>query len=95
MAYIDKERIQSHLRLKCLAKYPDTFINGLLAAANEIGEMPTADVVEVVRCADCKYCKAIKDSLGNPSLYCDLTYAKPDIDATDYCSQGERRTDNE
>lgn len=61
---------------------------------DDVVELPTADVVEVVRCVDCKHCKAINDGLGNASLYCDLTFAKPDVDATDYCSCGERRTDN-
>ena len=87
--------IDADLLIKNIAKIQDLRTLSTKTIGEAISNTPTADVVEVVRCADCKYCKAIKDSLGNPSLYCDLTYAKPDIDATDYCSQGERRTDND
>lgn len=46
---------------------------------------------EIVHCCECKFCKAIKDSEGNGIPYCDRTFAKPDVDPTDYCSYGERR----
>lgn len=61
---------------------------------NELINMPTADVVEVVRCRDCKRCnlcypvKAIGEEASegwNCMLY--SRYVKPD----DYCSCGERR----
>lgn len=56
--------------------------------------MPTADVVEVVRCKDCKNCdivyplkflgiEAIKD------FYCVLDNRR--VLSTDYCNRGERK----
>ena len=36
------------LRGKCVAKYPSTFLMGLLAAAAEVEKAPTVDAVEVV-----------------------------------------------
>ena len=50
-----------------------------------IKEVPTADVVEVVRCKDCKHdhkCNKniIRDSIGGGYIYCPV----------DYCSYGER-----
>ena len=54
---------------------------------NEIDNAPTADVVEVVRCKDCK--SWIADDIGR--RYCEL------IDCwtgdSDYCSRGERKDD--
>ena len=49
-----------------------------------------ADFVEVVRCKDCKYKKIMSDG---KTLACirQSAYKKP----TDFCSYGERRTDNE
>jgi hypothetical protein len=56
---------------------------------------PTADVVEVVRCKDCKYmkhdiagepyCKFWTDATGDfPDYYCDVEYYG-------FCSYGERK----
>ena len=54
---------------------------GSLTITELISECPTADVVEVVRCKDCKYedtcCRMIRNE------------KKP----SDYCSYGERRED--
>ena len=50
-----------------------------------------ADFVEVVRCERCKYCKAIINRDGNGCVYCDRTFAKFDVDPTDFCSYGERK----
>ena len=36
------------LRGKCVAKYPNSFLMGLLASATEIEQIPTVDAVEVV-----------------------------------------------
>ncbi len=47
MAYIDVDKARKHLRVDCLAKYPTTYIDGLLAAAEELTRIPTADVAEV------------------------------------------------
>ena len=44
MAYIEKEKAQVFLRTECLAKYPASFANGLLAAADQLNKLPTADV---------------------------------------------------
>lgn len=59
---------------------------------------PTADVVEVVRCKDCKYmchytdghleCRLLSDLKPIPTTYCTMN-------ADDFCSYGERREDAE
>ena len=61
----------------------------------EIDRTPTADVVEVVRCRDCKHatfyrCK--NDPCYN-SINCEYQIGIGDEDF--FCSCGERRTDND
>lgn len=61
-----------------------------------IDAMSTADVVEVVRCKDCKYmchytdghleCRLLSDLKPIPTTYCTMN-------ADDFCSYGERRED--
>jgi hypothetical protein len=53
---------------------------------------PTADVVEVVRCKDCVYWQDNND--GYPHKEC--RWGKDETpDAYDFCSYGERRTDDD
>lgn len=53
---------------------------------------PTADVVEVVRCKDCKYYKPQTRSItwNNTTKYC-CRGANVKVNEDDYCSYGERR----
>lgn len=51
-------------------------------------EMPTADVVEVVRCEDCRYWDNRFDV-----MVCNLTDGMKG--ASDYCSYGERKEEDE
>ena len=45
---IDANEAIRHLRGACVAKYPNTFMMGLFASADEIAKLPTVDAVEVV-----------------------------------------------
>ena len=58
-----------------------------ISDSNAINDLPSADVVEVVRCKDCKYYDYENDNCLDESGF-GRTW-KP----TDYCSYGERRTD--
>ena len=65
--------------------------------ASVIKSLPSADVVKVVRCKDCKYLKPFTSQYG-AGQYCECPCSfggqgikKPD----DYCSYGERRDDRE
>ncbi len=49
---------------------------------------PTVDAVPVVRCKDCKW--RLQDEVGRNC--CELIGCY--VGETDYCSRGERRTDN-
>ena len=58
---------------------------------------PTVDAVEVVRCFCCKEWVEIEDTFG--AGYCHhpcwllVGYEPPIVQAADFCSYGERRTD--
>lgn len=47
--YIEREKILRKLRGECLAHYPSYCIMGILSAANEVANIPAADVRPVVR----------------------------------------------
>ena len=47
--YIERETILRKLRVDCLAHYPSYCIIGILSAANEVANIPGADVRPVVR----------------------------------------------
>ena len=50
-----------------------------------LDKQPTADVVEVVRCKDCKYCLT-----DDYTMYCERATGLDQILPDDYCSYGER-----
>ena len=59
-------------------------------SVQEIADFPTADVVEVVRCKDCKFRKIEFGWNGKKYKMCANTDYPTDDDA--YCSYAERRT---
>lgn len=64
-------------------------VDGILDAVMNIHECPTVDAVEVVRCKDCKH-------YTEPNIeYCELYGAMILWNKDDFCSRGERRTDEE
>ena len=72
--YIDAE-----YDLHKLPFYYDFSDDELIAIHSALKGIPTADVVEVVRCKDCKYYET--------------TYCWEIHDDDDYCSRAERRED--
>lgn len=90
--YIDAEPIVKNLKSKIIN--PQTsFINTVLIGL--LDKAPTADVVEVVFCKDCKHYTNI-DTYRNPprldfhwcNKFGNITKEK------DYCSYGERKIEN-
>lgn len=79
-------------------QYDGNLVNAGFEVAHEIVDaLPSADVVEVVRCKDCKYWKPYTSQYGTgqfcecPCSFGGQGIKKPD----DYCSYGERRDDRE
>lgn len=61
---------------------------GLEIAIADLGDMPTIDAVEVVRCKDCEYYE--REECMCPYIWmsdCAHLYPNPD----DYCSYGKRK----
>lgn len=75
--YIDAEELKSAIRKAFPSLMMRFDINSI------INEQPTADVVEVVRCKDCRY------RFKNKWFCCDVRC----LDADNYCNYGERRED--
>jgi hypothetical protein len=91
MAYIDKELVEQ-LKTACIARYPLSYVDGIFAFAREIEDIPTADVVEVVRCKDCKsYTVRTQASVkwNGKALHC--VRSRRVVKPNDFCSYGERK----
>ena len=56
-----------------------------------IDMQPTADVVEVVRCGQCKYCALTDEGEYNPNDIVCCYFMTDGMEENDYCSRGERR----
>lgn len=57
---------------------------------DEVIKIPTANVIEVIRCKDCNYHKT--DAFGQKMCMRGFTYFQMNDD--DYCSYGVRKGDN-
>ena len=70
----------------------DVAIEQLESYGISLGE--NADAVKVVRCKDCKWYQIRQWDNGTPKYDCRKTHALLDVKQDDFCSYGERRTDN-
>ena len=66
-------------------------IKGLMSLPSA---QPTADVVEVVRCKDCRWYKSIFSWNGKEHKICVCEPFEPPREPDDYCSYGDRREDD-
>jgi len=64
--YIEWEAALEILKTKVLARYPQTYVLGILAAAEEISKMPAADVAPVVK----SEWEILTDDDGNEYMRC-------------------------
>ena len=86
--YIDADKIHQFVEDNFKGDVPYEWAWTLTAIDKE----PTADVVPVVRCKDCKFYKAQKQSVNwkNKKKYCCRVVALK-VNENDYCSSGERK----
>ena len=75
-----------------MESYDIGYNNGLSMAYAMVLNAPAVDAVEVVRCKDCKYCKP---SAAPGRYFCDWRREYSETFLSDFCSYGERRTDDE
>lgn len=103
--YIDREAVDNKIReaLKELETDDDRmwrinkpYFKGLVWARRILLDEPVADVVEVVRCKECRYCQKL-DDMDNGHWVCILyldVYDRPFLpDFNHFCSYGERKGD--
>lgn len=89
----DKELIY---REDLIVEYDKVHIGAAGGARKLMVDAPAIDAVEVVRCKDCNYYK--KGFAGEHSNYCDChsaTFDKFFCKPNDFCSCGERKSDND
>lgn len=68
-------------------------VDDIVYLAKGVDLIPTADVVEAVRCKDCIYKTVTKDGEYNPEdIVCEY-HMSDGFDSDDYCSFGKRKVD--
>ena len=92
--YIDANKIR--LISKLVADENGDILVPLSDVRRAIEQTPTENVVEVVRCKDCEYCRISIDTKTNISVQvCGYVGYNPvqssQVTDNDYCSHGERR----
>ena len=74
---LSRKMVNDSMYAICLTFADALYLDGVMEL---IDSVPSADVVEAVRCKDCKW----HDSVDGPMRQCDIT------DDDDFCSYGER-----
>ena len=83
--YIDREKLLVAFESKEGAKILHHSIMDLLNIQDFINAQEKADVVEVVRCNDCKFC----ERLTNGNIWCKKHKVFMAMKPNDFCSYGE------
>ena len=96
--YIDKEKLLQKLSRMIEYCKNDNKVNGLTAlfqVGDAIMDCPTADVVQVVRCKDCKHATfySCKNDACYKGIICEYRIAIGDENF--FCACGEMRTQKE
>ena len=97
MAYIEQEKLIKSLELSIKSWSTDCNSNAPVIARtyqdvlSRVENIPTADVVDVVRCKDCIY--SFMSITGETVLYCDMYPSDDHLgwDKDHFCSYGERK----
>ena len=66
-------------------------LNGIANIVRDENIAPAADVVEVVRCKDCKHAKEYKNNF----FCCYYPVTPKSVSSDDFCSYGERKDSDE
>lgn len=94
--YIDADAFDERIRISVglvEEELTDDYKDGVRCTLEMLKTQPTADVVEVVRCKDCKHAE-IQDYAPPSCRYC-CKYSALYHAKNFYCSIGERREDDE
>ena len=90
--YIDREALFEEVKSLSVFLGGDNVFNKTSkeSVLEMIDKQPTADVVEVVRCKDCRYCTPYEAANGLIFGKCDIAHHSGFM-LDDYCSYGERK----
>ena len=86
MAYIERERVLEIAKDEYYSDFHKSMAD-LTSLRELLEDTPTADVVEVVRCKDCKY----REEMPNKNIWCAHHFVFMAMKPDDYCSKGERK----
>lgn len=88
--YKDVDRLMAILEYRCNEADNVEAWLAFAMACEDVRDLPDADVVEVIRCKDCKYGDTGTDEIGRQFYKCiGLHYGS--VSPTGYCSYGERK----
>ena len=87
MRYIDADKLKSEFDYKHIGMNKTTACVHHKNILEIINQQPTANVVNVVRCKDCKWFNPINN--GDHG-YCGTPFHGAEVYEDDYCSDGER-----
>ena len=87
--YVSRESLKERFR--------NVLVMGNDGIMQRIDDEPAADVVEVVRCKDCKNCELIYPFtvLGieaPPKYFCSVGITGSEVSPNDFCSHGKRKS---
>lgn len=85
-----KKMTDRHERLVKDNGYYDHYTQGYEDALDAVENEPTADVEEVVRCKDCKYCKKFVDDFGVAKYFCVYFCGSQKTKQDGYCHRGRK-----
>lgn len=87
--YISREAANDTINETAYEYEDDKALTALYHAADRLNDLPAADVVEVVRCYECKYWEHRPDRQYDLCAY--LFGAKRSCNPEDFCSRGKRK----
>lgn len=91
--YIDADKLIKMIDkdIICLTKDGEECKRIIMEQIGKEWFAPTADVVEIVRCKDCKWCEITKYNDGEVEYGCDCVGGLNCAEADAFCSYGERK----
>jgi hypothetical protein len=82
--YINEDDFCEYIRKNTTPSGAEWFIS-------KIKDMPSADVVEVVRCEDCEYSRYDELNVRDERLWCCVNIIDLPVLHNDFCSKGRRK----
>lgn len=69
-------------------------LTGIIREIETDNTMYDWDIINLIRCCDCKFCRTSIDECGNHISHCSKSFGNMEVDPMDYCSYGKRKVDD-